>query len=35
MNLVTDTDITEAAAMDSLADACTLIEKIAGILRAT
>jgi hypothetical protein len=31
MNLVTDTDITEAAAMDSLADACAMVEKIAGI----
>ena len=31
MNLVTDPDITEAAAMDSLADACAMVEKIAGI----
>jgi hypothetical protein len=33
MNLdaLTDTDIAEAAAMDSLADACAVIEKIAGI----
>jgi hypothetical protein len=31
MNLVTDPDITKAAAMDSLADACAMVEKIAGI----